>query len=164
MPARGTRGQHTSSVGVVVGVHCISLHQNDSNERKRPVVTAAGARPGGRVEYFDRWSRPCSSVPRQKRRSRTLQVGAYIRNDRDRHRLHRILIAQHSPTEPPRRARPKSALLRTAMSECHRTQPMVVNPGNFVWPSSTPTAAAHLSLPLLSLQAFGLNLILMISL
>ena len=43
MPARGARDQRTSCVGVVVGVHCIGLHQNDSIERWQPVVAAAGA-------------------------------------------------------------------------------------------------------------------------
>ena len=42
-PARGARDQRTSCVDVVVGVHCISLHQNDSIERRQPVVAAAGA-------------------------------------------------------------------------------------------------------------------------
>ena len=42
-PARGARDQRTSCVGVVVGVHCIGLHQNDSIERRQPVVAAAGA-------------------------------------------------------------------------------------------------------------------------
>ena len=43
MPARGARDQRTSSVGVVVGVHCIGLHQNDSIGKRQPVVAAAGA-------------------------------------------------------------------------------------------------------------------------
>ena len=43
MPARGARDQRTSCVGVVVGVHCIGLHHNDSIERWQPVVAAAGA-------------------------------------------------------------------------------------------------------------------------
>ena len=43
MPARGTRGQHTSSVGDVVVVHNVGIHECHSIELRRPVVTAAGA-------------------------------------------------------------------------------------------------------------------------
>ena len=42
-PARGARDQRTSCVGVVVGVHCIGLHHNDSIGKRQPVVAAAGA-------------------------------------------------------------------------------------------------------------------------
>ena len=43
MPARGTRGQHTSSVGDVVVVHNVGIYSCHSIEQRRPVVTAAGA-------------------------------------------------------------------------------------------------------------------------